>query len=110
MKPGDVVRWAFIQGDGQRKFRPALVIAIVPPFNDLLVCAVSSQLDRKVEGLDVLIDHKHPDLQRMGLRFPSLIRVGQLVTLPERSVQGVIGSVSNETLSHVRSHLRNWLG
>jgi mRNA interferase MazF len=73
MKAGDVVRWSFVQQDGQRKLRPAVVIAVVPPFNDLLVCAVSTQLHRREEGLDVLVDAKHPDIRRMGLNFPSLI-------------------------------------
>lgn len=109
MRPGDLVRWAFIQGDGQRKFRPALIVAIVPPFDDLLVCAVSSQLQREVKGLDLIIDPKHPDYQRMGIRFPSLIRVAQLVTLPNRSIQGAIGSISPETLVQLRSRLREWL-
>ena len=109
MKPGDLVRWTFIQGDGQRKPRPAIVLATVPPFHDLLICAVSSQIHREVKGLDLIIDPKHPDYQRMGLRFPSLIRVAQLVTLPNRSVQGVIGSVSPETLEQLRSRLREWL-
>jgi hypothetical protein len=52
-----------------------VVIAVVPPFNDLLVCAVSTQLHRREEGLDVLVDAKHPDIRRMGLNFPSLIRI-----------------------------------
>lgn len=36
MKPGDVVRWTFVQGDGQRKMRPAIILGAVPPFNDWL--------------------------------------------------------------------------
>ena len=31
MKPGDVVRWTFVQGDGQRKMRPAIIIGTVLP-------------------------------------------------------------------------------
>jgi len=27
MKAGDVVRWTFVQADGQRKVRPAIVVA-----------------------------------------------------------------------------------
>ncbi|MBK9074741.1 MAG: type II toxin-antitoxin system PemK/MazF family toxin [Flavobacteriales bacterium] len=88
MKAGDVVRWTFVQGDGQRKMRPAIVISAVPPFNDWLVCAVSTQLHRAVKDLDVLVDTDHPDFERAGLRVPSLVRVAQLSTLPDKVIQG----------------------
>ena len=109
MKPGDVVRWTFVQGDGQSKMRPAIVLGSVPPFNDWLVCAVSSQVQREVKGLDVLIDERHSDYQRMGLRSASVIRVAQLTTLPDRSIQGSIGSVSKATLDLLKSRFREWL-
>lgn len=109
MKPGDLVRWAFVQGDGQRKLRPAIVIGAVPPYNDWLVCAVSSQVQREVKGLDLIIDERHPDYQRMGLRIASVVRVAQLTTLPDKSIQGAIGSISPETLAMLKARLREWL-
>ena len=109
MKPGDVVRWSFVQGDGQRKLRPAIVLGPVPPFNDWLVCAVSSQVQREVKGLDVLVDERHADYQRMGLRSASVVRVAQLTTLPDRSIQGAVGSISNVTLDLLKARLREWL-
>ncbi|MCB0759800.1 MAG: type II toxin-antitoxin system PemK/MazF family toxin [Flavobacteriales bacterium] len=110
MKPGDVVRWVFVQGDGQRKMRPAIILGEVPPFRDWSVCAVSSQLHREVKGLDLLINAHHPDLHRMGLRSASLVRVAHLATLPDKIVQGAIGDVSPETLARIKGQLRNWLG
>ncbi len=109
MKPGDVVRWAFVQGDGQTKLRPAIIIGAVPPFNDWLVCAVSSQVQREVKGLDVIVDERHTDFQRMGLRMASVIRTAQLTTLPDRSIQGALGSVSPATLDLLKARLREWL-
>ncbi len=109
MKPGDVVRWAFVQGDGQRKFRPAIVLGMVPPYNDWLVCSVSSQLQREVKGLDLLIDEQHPDFERMGLRVASLVRVAQLTTLPDKAIQGALGDVSPATLDLLKTRLREWL-
>lgn len=82
MKAGDVVRWTFVQGDGQRKMRPAIILAAVPPFNDWLVCAVSTQLQRQVKDLDILLDAQHPDLDMAGLRTPSLIRVAHSPPCP----------------------------
>lgn len=109
MKPGDVVRWAFVQGDGQRKFRPAIILGMVPPYNDWLVCAVSSQVQREVKGLDLLIDERHPDFERMGLRVASLVRVAQLTTLPDKAIQGAVGEVSPATLELLKARLREWL-
>ncbi|MBK8499229.1 MAG: type II toxin-antitoxin system PemK/MazF family toxin [Flavobacteriales bacterium] len=109
MKPGDVVRWTFVQGDGQRKFRPAIVIGAVPPFNDWLVCAVSSQVQREVKGLDLLIDELHPDFHRTGLRVASVIRVAQLTTLPDKAIQGAVGAIGPATLDLLKARLREWL-
>ncbi|MBK7382077.1 MAG: type II toxin-antitoxin system PemK/MazF family toxin [Flavobacteriales bacterium] len=109
MKAGDVVRWAFVQGDGQRKLRPAIILGQVPPYNDWLVCAISSQVQREVKGLDVLIDTQHPDFHRGGLRLPSLVRVAQLTTLPDKAIQGSIGDISPATLALIKERLRNWL-
>jgi mRNA interferase MazF len=109
MKPGDVVRWAFVQGDGQRKFRPAIVLGEVPPYKDWLVCAVSSQVQREVKGPDVLIDQLHVDFERMGLRTSSLVRVAQLTTLPDKAIQGAIGHISPATLEMLKARLREWL-
>ncbi len=110
MKPGDVVRWTFVQGDGQRKMRPAIIIGAVPPFNDWLVCAVSSQVQRAVKDLDIVIDTRHPDFNRTGLRMESVVRVAQLTTLPDKVVQGAIGEVAPSTLREIKDRLRKWLG
>src|SRR5690606_30061194 len=94
--------WTFIQGDGQRKMRPAIILGSVPPFNDWLVCAVSSQVQRAVKDLDVVIGTQHPDFHRTGLRMESVVRVAQLTTLPDRVVQGVLGEISQARSSRSR--------
>jgi len=109
MKAGDVVRWTFVQGDGQRKMRPAIILSAVPPYTDWLVCAVSSQVQREVKGLDLLIDDKHPDFLRAGLTLPSVVRVAQLTTLPDKMIQGSLGDISPATLGAIKERLRNWL-
>ncbi|MBK9149306.1 MAG: type II toxin-antitoxin system PemK/MazF family toxin [Flavobacteriales bacterium] len=103
MKPGDVVRWTFVQGDGQRKMRPAVILGAVPPFNDWLVCAVSSQVQRAVKDLDVVIDARHPDFHRTGLRMESVVRVAQLTTLPDRVVQGAMAKSRRARSARSRS-------
>lgn len=63
MEAGDVIRWAFVQADGQLKLRPAVLLKRVPPFNDWVICAVSSQVQRFQTRLDVKLDDRHPDFR-----------------------------------------------
>jgi len=109
MKAGDAVRWTFVQSDGQCKMRPAILIAAVPPFNDWLACALSSQVHREVAGLDIGIAATHPDFDRAGLSMPSLIRFAHLTTLPDKTIQGSVGEVSPATLALIKERLRKWL-
>jgi len=44
MKQGDVILTSMPQADGQVKNRPALFLRILPPFDDALVCGISTQL------------------------------------------------------------------
>jgi hypothetical protein len=55
MKEGDVLLAALRQADGQVKDRPVLFLKRMPPFQDLLVCGVSTQIPHQVEGFDELI-------------------------------------------------------
>jgi len=55
MKDGDVILVPLPQADGQRKPQPAILLRILPPSGDFLVCGVSSQLRQQVRGLDELI-------------------------------------------------------
>ncbi len=55
MKEGDVVLSPFPQADGKVKNRPAIVLRVMPPFGDLLVCGVSRQVRHHVEGFDEII-------------------------------------------------------
>ncbi|MFT3885714.1 MAG: hypothetical protein QM724_09865 [Flavobacteriales bacterium] len=43
-------------------------------------------MQREVPGLDLLIDERHPDFQRVGLCIPSIVRVAQLTTLPDKVI------------------------
>ena len=42
------------QADGRTKNRPAVVLREMPPYSDLLVCGVSTQLDQQVGDFDEL--------------------------------------------------------
>ena len=61
MKQGDVVLTPVPQFDGITKNRPAIFLREMPPYQDLLICGVSTQLHHKVEGFDEIIWSTDPD-------------------------------------------------
>ncbi len=109
MKEGDVIRIAFPQKDQKHKFRPGVILKRLPPFDDFLVCGVSSNLEREVKGFDILIDKTHPDFDRMGLPFPSLIRLGFLGTFSLNLIEGKLGTVSPATHQKLIRNLKSAL-
>jgi 3-deoxy-manno-octulosonate cytidylyltransferase (CMP-KDO synthetase) len=96
MKEGDVILVPLPQSDGQRKPRPAVVLRILPPFGDLLVCGISTKTHQQVAGLDEIITTTDPDFASSGLRAPSIIRLGFLAEFLPRQTLGVIGKISIE--------------
>ena len=67
MKAGFVVLAKIQQADGRIKLRPVVVLGKMPPYSDVLVCAISSKLHHEVKGFDDVIDvnaddfkHSHP--------------------------------------------------
>lgn len=109
MKEGDVVLTPIPQADGNVKNRPAVVLREIPPYRDLLVCGVSTQLHQQVEGFDDLITVSDEDFSGSGLRADSLIRLGFLAVLPSRSILGAIGSVSQERQRRLLKRLSDYL-
>ena len=110
MNEGDVALAALIQTDGAVKNRPAIVLRKMPPFGDLLVCGISSQLRQAVPGFDDIIDTTHPDFIASGLKTASVIRLGFLAALPANQFAGAIGAISAERhkllLTRLSDHLR----
>jgi mRNA interferase MazF len=72
MNPGTVLLARVQQSDGKLKIRPVIVFAVVPPYQDLLVCAVSSQTRHEVTGFDELLLDTSSDFVQSGLKTSSL--------------------------------------
>jgi mRNA interferase MazF len=110
VKEADVVLTPLPQADGQIKNRPAIVLRAMPPYGDLLLCGVSTQLRQEVEGFDDPIGPADPDFSTSGLKAPSLVRLGFLAVLPTSSLVGVIGFISEsrhqKLLGRLSRHLR----
>lgn len=96
IKESDVALAPLPQADGQVKNRPVILLRMMPPFGDWLVCGVSTQLAQEVVGFDEVIRMSDPDFIQSGLNITSLVRLGFLAVLPRRSVAGAIGSISRK--------------
>jgi mRNA interferase MazF len=67
MNEGDVALMPMPQADGQIKNRPVVILRKMPPYGDLLVCGVSTQLQQSVPDFDELVMSKDQDFTASGL-------------------------------------------
>ena len=109
MNEGDVVLTAFQQADGKMKNRPAIVLRVMRPFGDLLICGVSRQLRHRVADFDEIIARTDTDFALSGLADTSLIRLGFLALLPADELLGDIGSISPERHGRLLRRLASYL-
>jgi mRNA interferase MazF len=77
------------------KNRPAICLREMPPYRDLLVCGVSTQLDKEVKAFDDIISPSDSDFSSSGVKSASLIRLGFLAVLRRNQIIGSIGSISS---------------
>ena len=110
MNEGDVALAPLPQANGAIKNRPVVVLRKMPPYGDLLVCGVSTQIHQAAVGFDETIEPANADLSASGLKAASVIRLGFLAVLPRSHFAGAIGAVSAERhrrlLTRLSDHLR----
>jgi mRNA interferase MazF len=109
MKEGDVIVVPMPQADGIVKNRPAIVLREMPPFQDVLVCGVSTQLRQAVKDFDELVSENDTDFVASGLKTESLIRLGFMVVIPSSKIAGSIGSISSERHRRLLRTLSDYL-
>lgn len=109
MTEGDVVLARLPQVDGTVKLRPAVLLCIMPPFNDFLICGVSTQLHQSAVNFDEQIGPIDSDFAASGLKSVSLIRLGYLAVLPVGQLKGRIGRISTSRLIRLRTTLADHL-
>jgi mRNA interferase MazF len=105
----EIVLTALPQADGLSKPRPAVLLRQLPPFDDWLVCGISTQLQQRVADWDEFIQPSDGDFVSSGLKAASIIRLGFLSTLPARRLLGVVGSISRERHQRLLQRLSNHL-
>lgn len=100
MREGSVVLTAIPQADGKTKHRPALILReMPPPYNDLLVCGISTQLQDAIEEFDELITSNDGDFAGSGLLKDSVIKLGFLAVVPQKNIVGAIGQISPSAIN-----------
>jgi mRNA interferase MazF len=109
MKEGDILLASLPQRDGAPKDRPALFLKRMPPFQDFLICGISTQLQQEVPDFDEIIAPVDADFRTSGLKAASLIRLGYLVVLPRSEFKGRIGNVSAVRLKRLLTRLSDFL-
>ena len=109
MREGEVILTPLPQADGVVKNRPALFLREMPPFGDVLVCGISTQLHQQSPDFDELITSADSDFLMSGLVADSVIRLGFLAVLPRKGIPGSIGAVSLERHARLLRKLSAYL-
>ena len=107
MKPGEIMLLRLPQPDlSPGKLRPVLVLAELPgPFEDCLVCGISSQLHQEMPNWDERLTPAAADFTTSGLKVPSVIRLNWLAAINPRTSIGTLGSVAPDRLARLRQRL-----
>ena len=102
MSPGDVVLARVPSGsNAPTKLRPALVLAVLPGAveGSVLVCGISSRIDRVLDGWDVVLSAGA--LARSGLKVASVIRPSSLATFSQQDTFRRLGRVDASILEDI---------
>ena len=77
------------QSDGSRKRRPVVLLRELPGYGDFLVCGISTQLHQTIPGFDEVLRPTPAN----ALKLPSVVRLANLVAIPQTDVIRVIGVI-----------------
>lgn len=110
MNPGDVALISLPQIGGPNKLRPALLLVSLPgPYQNLLLCGISTQLHLVVPNWDEPIQATDADFAASGLHQTSVIRLSYLYAADAAEITGVIGSIDPARLARLRTRLADQL-
>lgn len=108
---GQVVVFRFPQtNQSEGKLRPALLVSRVPgPFDDWLVCMITSQLRHRVDSFDEVVRADDDDFGASGLKSESLIRVGRVAVVDGSLLLGAIGEISRQRVDRIKHKIAEWV-
>ena len=111
-RPGQIAILRFPHADLHTgKPRPVLLVAPVPgPYDDWLVCMISTQIQQAVADFDEVIDESDEDFHLAGIKVKSAVRIGRLAVASADVLEGAIGAISAGRLERIRKNLSRWIG
>ncbi|MFH1038875.1 MAG: type II toxin-antitoxin system PemK/MazF family toxin [PVC group bacterium] len=111
IQEGQIVLFRFPQTDQTAgKLRPALILRKSPgPYDDWLICMISSQLSQQIPEFDEVLTEKDQDFARSGLKNSSVIKISRLAIVDSNILLGTIGQIDPHRLSLIKKRLSNWL-
>jgi mRNA interferase MazF len=100
MKAGSVVLLRLPQATGgPPKLRPALVLAPLPgPYQNILICGISTQMRGFQPGWDELISEDAPDFPSSGLHRDSAVRLSYIYSADKEEILGELGQIDDSRL------------
>lgn len=105
MKKGDIILASLPIGNGSYKMRPALIMGVFPPYNDCLLCGISSQIKQNIQGVAHVISKKENYFEKTGLLATSVVRLNYLGTLSNKNIAGKIGVVPRTVYTEILEKL-----
>lgn len=109
MKRGDIVIIDLRPLNPAAKVRPALVVqndADNARMSNTIVAQITSNLRRKRELTQHLIDASHADWAASGLQHASVVNCSTLYTVEQQNVIRTIGAVSAATMGQIDKCLK----
>jgi len=97
-----------IPKDVSGKMRPVLFLRRMPSYNDILVCAISTQQYQLIQGFDLLLSETSTSFKSTGLLKTSVIRLSALAVLPSENIPGSIGKINNADLQVLKTNLATY--
>ena len=111
IREGQIVLFRFPQTDqATAKLRPSLVLRQLPgPFDDWLICMISSRLEQRIAEFDEIIAPDDADFTASGLKTASIIRIARLAVAERSILLGTIGDIAPDRLSRIKMRLGRWI-
>lgn len=95
------------------KVRPALVVtpaALIPRLDDVLCLFISSSVPNELLPTDFVLEMRHVDFARTGLRFRSVFRTHKLALLHKSLVLRQLGELEGRLMNDIDLRLQIALG
>ena len=109
MNRGDLVIVDFRPANPNAGVRPALVVQNDRDnlrMSNTIVAQVTTNIRRRSQDTQILVDTNHPDWASSGLRRPSVVNCSNLYTIEQSDVARIIGSLSVTTMQEVDACLK----